>query len=496
MSNKKVTKNSCNFCIPAASLSDFSLNPRDKMVEAHAADHDKIVIKGSYGFLVKIGDDYFVLDEDVTLSTATDLDTGAIANGKDYYVYACNDGGTLDWKESLASTYPAGFNANTSRKMAGFHTLCANVGTIAGHTLTGYIANDILPASIWDLRHRAINGNNEGLVYDSKIHKWAMIYLASGTGVDTTSAYLGTISDTRNWMDFVDDGHAIGMRLPTDHEFQSLAYNSNEETNILGSADPGTTGGHSDTASRRMISDIGCEDCAGVMYQWLLDQSWRLDGAGIGITAASKTATVTDSDTPGGNIIYLKFDNGEQYLCCNMANAAADKVVAFGTDYKVTVKHDANAAVGGLAVTFDDDGTQPDRIIVNNTTLLKDCYIETNNPLYSLKLKHAASGGVNLYYDDTADDRLECTCAGNANADIDLALISFTNPSWGWYNLPAPGRGSLYKQGSHGDVKLLAGGTWSDGAVCGSRGRNAYYYRWLTNSHIGARFLAAPLLGI
>jgi hypothetical protein len=167
MTNKKVQKNSCNFCIPAAALSDFSLNPRDQMVEAHAADHDKIVIQGSHGFLVKIGDDYFALDEDVTLSTASDLDTGSISNGKDYYVYACNDGGTLAWKESLASTYPAGFNANTSRKFAGFHTLCANVGTIAGHTLTGYVANDVLPASIWDLRHRALNGNNEGLVYDS-----------------------------------------------------------------------------------------------------------------------------------------------------------------------------------------------------------------------------------------------------------------------------------------------------------------------------------------
>ena len=282
MTNKKVGTNPRNYCIPSAALSDFSLNPRDKMVEAHGSDHDKIVINGSYGFLVKIGSDYFVLDEDVTLSTATDLDTGSISNGKDYYVYACNDGGSLAWKESLASTYPAGFNANTSRKMAGFHTLCANVGTIAGHTLTGYLANDILPASIWDLRHRAINGNNEGLVYDTKIKKWIMIYLASGTGVSTASAYLGTISDTRNWMDFVDDGHAIGMRLPTDEEFQSLAAGSNEETNIFGSVFPGTTGGHSDTASRRMISNIGCEDCAGAMYQWLQTNAARLDDGTVG----------------------------------------------------------------------------------------------------------------------------------------------------------------------------------------------------------------------
>jgi hypothetical protein len=177
-----------------------------------------------------------------------------------------------------------------------------------------------------------------------------------------------------------------------------------------------------------------------------------------------------------------------------MANAAADKLVAFGTDYKVIVKHDANASVGGLAVTFDDDGTQPDRIIVNNTTLLKDCYVETNNPLYSLKLKHAASGGVNLYYDDTADDRLECTCAGNANADIDLAIISFTNPSWGYEDL-AGAKGALYKQGTYGDVKLLAGWDWSDGTYCGSRGRNAGHSRWDAYSTFGARLVAEPLMG-
>jgi len=51
-------------------------------------------------------------------------------------------------------------------------------------------------------------------------------------------------------------------------EFMQIALGSNEETNIDNSADPGTTGGHSDTASRRIISHIGCEDCCGVYWQW------------------------------------------------------------------------------------------------------------------------------------------------------------------------------------------------------------------------------------
>jgi hypothetical protein len=142
------------------------------------------------------------------------------------------------------------------------------------------------------------------------------------------------------------------MRLPTDHEFQSLAAGSNEETNITGGADPGTTGAHVDTASRRMISNIGCEDCAGAVYQWLLDQSWRLDGADL---AACKT--------------------------------------------------------------------------------------------------------------------------------------------WAYMDL-AGAKGSLYKQGTYGDVKLRAGGHWADGASCGSRCRYAANFRGDESSYIGARFLAEPLLGI
>ena len=64
-----------------------------------------------------------------------------------------------------------------------------------------------------------------------------------------------------------------------DDEFQLIAAGSNEETNIVDSADPVTTGGHSDTAGRRMISNIGCEDCAGAMRQWLRDTSANYDGA-------------------------------------------------------------------------------------------------------------------------------------------------------------------------------------------------------------------------
>ena len=47
-----------------------------------------------------------------------------------------------------------------------------------------------------------------------------------------------------------------------------IAEGSNQRTNIKNSADPGTSGGHYDTAGRRMISNYGAEDCCGVLWQW------------------------------------------------------------------------------------------------------------------------------------------------------------------------------------------------------------------------------------
>ena len=263
--------------------------------------------------------------------------TPANRAGKDFYVYATADGLLL----SANATYPTGYDADTSRKIAGIHCLCVAVnhnatltawaagtvialgesrkattpdgyiyrciavegtakthaateptwsgvavgGTVVDnevtwlkevHMLEGFAAGDILPASVWDLEHRPIC-SPEGMVWSESAGIWVDIYLQSGTGTLTKSANGGTITDTRNWMDFVDDLGAVGKRLLDDGEFQRIAEGCNQETNISGSADPGTTTGHVDTAGRRMVSNLGCEDCAGVLWQWLSDQSYRFE---------------------------------------------------------------------------------------------------------------------------------------------------------------------------------------------------------------------------
>ena len=423
-----------------------------------------------------------------------DIKTTSIKAGADYFVYACDNSGSLVFKVSTASTYPAGFAAATSRKIGGFHTLALDVGTISGHTLTTYATADINPFSIWDLKHRPKSAP-AGMAYDPTTGIWVDIYLQSGTSTTTLSVNGGTITDSRWWADHVDDGAAVVKRLLNDAETQTAMEGSNQQTNILASADPVTTGQHIDTAGRRMISNIGLEDGCGVMYQWLSDQSYRFDLGALAITAAAATIALTHDATPGGNPIYVKFGaDGNPYLACNIATDSADKWLTFGSAYTLLLKHDASAATGGYQVYFDEDATEPSRLLAA-TPGAKDVYIPTSNPQRFVKITYnAAPGtpGVAITYDDGADERIEFISPTTANGTADLALLTLTDPA---FSTTAAGgnKGVIYKQGTYGDVKLLAGGYWSYSTNCGSRFRKSSSSRWATNTYIGARFASEPL---
>lgn len=209
-------------------------------------------------------------------STSTDYTVAANRAGKDFSVYACLVGGVaLKILISANATTPTGYTALTSRRIGGFHCLCASVGTISGHTLSGYVTGDILPASVWDLKHRPVCAP-EGMVYIDGLGKWVDIYLASVSGGKLVSAYNATCADGASatlfdWYDFSEWLGRIGKRLPTQGEFMALANGSNEGTNIAGSADPGNTGGKVDTDGRRMVSNSGCEDACGNLWQWLCE---------------------------------------------------------------------------------------------------------------------------------------------------------------------------------------------------------------------------------
>ena len=214
------------------------------------------------------------INKSLQLST---VDTPANLAGKDVYIYACEptSGTEPIFVLSLNSTVPTGYTANNSRKIGGFHCLCKDVGVIEGHTLSGYVTGDILPATRWDLLHRP-KGEPEGFAYEELTDCWIAIYLPSWDGTKLVSVYNGVIADgasAKKWHGeaFYEQFAKQGMRLVWRHEFQMGAKGSNEQTNIQGSSDPNTTGGHVDTAGRRMISNIGLEDCCGVLWQFAMD---------------------------------------------------------------------------------------------------------------------------------------------------------------------------------------------------------------------------------
>ena len=319
---------------------------------------------------------------------APDYRVAATRAGKDFYIYACEMPNTYTPKILISANAvnPTGYTVVTSRLIGGFHCECLAVGAIGGHTLTNFATGDILPNSVWDYSFRPLCAP-QGMVFSPMTNLWVDIYLASGVGVNTKSVFNGVISDTRDWNDFVDDGGAVSKRLLYDPEFQIIASGSNEETNITGSADPVTTGGHVDTAGRRMIANNGCEDCCGAMWQWLIDQSFQYAGGGH-----THNNTITFRNPATGSVVSKL--NGETKLIAN-TGSGADEVIT---------------------------GTS-----------------------------------------------------------VDPA------PVWAYYNLPS-GKGSLYRQGTYGDVKLRAGAYWVSGTASGSRSRDASYYRWLTSATVGGRF--------
>jgi len=104
---------------------------------------------------------------------------------------------------------------------------------------------------------------------------WVDIYLPSASGNVLSSVNGGTIADgtSGNWHGYRFEQWFgdIGKKLIRQTEFVTASIGANQGTNIAGSANSNTTTGHTDTAGRRMISNIGCEDMAGVMWQWSRD---------------------------------------------------------------------------------------------------------------------------------------------------------------------------------------------------------------------------------
>ena len=250
-------------------------------------------------------------DTDTSFDLSTTINATSNSKGKDWYVFLDTEGNVTC---SLSKTESAG-----KRRIGQFHTLCANagasvtglvpteltttggnflikqyneeedsdfyafynkpitaittgdvynVGTVA-HPLSGFVANDILPESVWCLTFHPSCASYDGMVYDRDCDIAVDIYLQSGKGKATKSAFGAPFTNSRQQWNHQEDMRAVGKRLLKDHEFTSIASGSNEKTNIAKESEQTTVGGHVDTNGRRMISFIGCEECCGYFFQWL-----------------------------------------------------------------------------------------------------------------------------------------------------------------------------------------------------------------------------------
>jgi len=132
--------------------------------------------------------------------------------GKDFYVYAepPASGVAPAFVLSARSTYPDGTgasgdarSADNTRKIGGFHCLCADVGDIADHALCDYVEGDILPFSVWDLNNRPVS-NPEGMV-KSVFHTM--------TNADNESV---TIPGTGIWVDIYLASYSSGLQSAYD----------------------------------------------------------------------------------------------------------------------------------------------------------------------------------------------------------------------------------------------------------------------------------------
>jgi hypothetical protein len=295
------------------------------------------------GTKIEIGNGAYTASADTELDVESILDTGtALMNGKDYYVFVCKEAdGAFSVKVSLEKTAPDGYAASDVKRIGGFHTLCVDAGTgmtyvfggdTLDHPLNDYIAGDILPASVWCLNHRP-HSEPEGMVYIDLLDFWCDIYLQSGSGANTKSAYQGAITRSRQYVDFVEDQFCVKKALLNDEEFAAAMLGSNEKTAVKNANEAGATsggaGGRQSTANRRMLSIYGVEEGCGSLWQFLATTG-AAGGSGWTTQSGGK------GDYYGGCYVLLAGgDWGNGAYCGSRARAAA------------IARANANANVGG-----------------------------------------------------------------------------------------------------------------------------------------------------
>jgi len=252
------------------------------------------------GLIVKVGDVVVKREADFNLSLETGLDTGLKVAGKDYYVYARQDG---TFVLSANATAPQGYTTATTRKIGGFHYGLTGESEVlpsnALKTEADMVKNRGIKAySMWDLTWKPANKRPEGKVLVNELF-WRDIYPAdedyairgysSCFALDgTTPAKLaggaesygrkfpkvplskggnGTINyGSLTWYEANEIVSEVGMRMISYDEFSNSSYGVVEQKSLqeLGY----TTGTGVIQHYPELESKWGVEMAVGVQYYW------------------------------------------------------------------------------------------------------------------------------------------------------------------------------------------------------------------------------------
>jgi hypothetical protein len=441
-----------------------------------AADRRKLVIPTDGG--IKIGTGYYPWSgiPDLDIEVAANWDTASpdytvalTRRGMNLYLFECQHTGQTapDFIFSANSTIPDGYDANNSRKVATFHTLPISLGTIASHDLSGYLVGDIVPCSIADLLHRPSSAP-EGMVVGQRLNGqgiadiWVDAHMASGTGVNTTSAWNATISDTRNWMDFVDDFDTVGKFLPSDHHFQRFTAGSPEQVNIYGSQDPVKTG-QIGTSLITGATLNGTTFSRTAFSHASFNQEYEVEVDGNGAPDTFKWRKKTFGGAFGSYTSTVPIVAG--------AMALADGItITFPATTGLTIGHKINIYV--MDAPFSSAGVP----IISHIGVwgAVGCLYQ-----WLADQSYRFDGAAAHTHQVTVSGDPQTVSSGNASGDV--------APAVGWL-VHGGGKGDLYGAGTYAnDAKALAGGYWADTTHAGSRSRTVRHYRHFTANYISAR---------
>jgi len=238
----------------------------DLHIEA-TGDEELTIYAGSMVAVVMGG--VYVFEANEVLDVNNLDDGGAFVLGSDYYIYIC-DGKSGTILLSLDPVSPLGFDETDSRKIGGFHYGVNRRDTAA----PANVYEGIVPRSIWTHTHRP-KCAPEGMVYLSG-GVWVDIYLSSDDGVGGVRSVFNALPisgvEALNWYVATNRLTAVGKRMLRYEEFVQAAAGSPPGTgsgnlNAWSSASERATTGFVTNA----VSNIGCRDCVGNLWEWLSD---------------------------------------------------------------------------------------------------------------------------------------------------------------------------------------------------------------------------------